>query len=554
MAHAVQRVALVEPSQFPLGEHVPNMYRGKNQSGVLMPRFIPQMAAWLQQHGYTVDGFSGEVTPLNLDLLKPYDVVCISVLSNTALHGLVLAKRLRDAGVTVVMGGYYFAHNTPEDGTLRPEVLTQTVNALRYCSTVVRGEGYVALPALLRAIEQGHGFEAVGGLSWRDAAGTTIHNPMGKGLGREEYAQLPPADWTAIKDVEQLRCLGAQGMKGCPRDCSWCAVWPRDGTGLDSRIDATRVVDEIEATWKLGGFKHLFVTSDNFPVNHKWAAAVCEEMIKRGLHRQIEWSCQGEVRVIVKCPWLVRLMAKAGCVRICVGIESLNQSTLEAISKGKQSRELIAQAIRICHNHGIAVHGMFIVGLPGDTVKTAEEARRWAQQHGVETVQFLCLSAFPGSKDYEDYELWNATFRPFTGDLEPVNDLFVNGHYAQLSNEAMSLTDIQNSSIAAMDRFYRWGRVLAPLFTPNLRAYWAGLQQGRGLFGSLGYSVSHQVITTLLRLRGRTSIDAWRQHPINRCWLELIAATPGTDQFESYKAHLLSLLPAGWVETLRSAS
>ncbi|MFA5810340.1 MAG: radical SAM protein [Thermoleophilia bacterium] len=539
---------MIEPGQFPLGMHVPNMYRGKDQSGVLMPRFIPQMAAWLISLGYEVDGFSGEVTAFNLDELATYDVVCISVLSNTALHGLVLAKQLQDRGVTVVMGGYYFAHNVQRDETLR-----QATNALRYCSYVVRGEGYVALPLLLQAIADGCGFDSVGGLSWRDAAGTTIHNPMGKGLSPEEYQELPPADWSCIQNSEKLFTLGAQGVQGCPGHCDWCAVWRRDGNGIN-QTPAVRMVNEIEVAWKRGGFKHLFITSDNFPTFHKLARAVCEELIRRGLHRQIQWSCQGDAVSIVKRPWLVKLMAEAGCVRTCIGIESLNQATLEAISKGKQSRKLIAQAIRICHNHGIAVHGMFIVGLPGDTPETAEEARRWAQRHGVETVQFLCLSAFPGSKDYEDYELWDKTFRPFTGDLELVNDLFVNGHYAQLTNEVMTLVDIQRCSIDAMDRFYRWWRVLAPLFTPNVRAYWAGLRQSRGLFGSLGYSVSHQVITALLRWRGRTSIDAWRLHPINQCWLELIATTPGTEQFETLKTKLLSLLPAGWVETLEAAS
>lgn len=534
----------IEPGQFPFGYGVPNMYQGSNGRGVLMPRSGPLMAAHLARSGYHTTVMSGEVMPLDVDeIAQRFPTACISVLSNTAPHGLVLAKQLADRGVRVIMGGYHFAHNITT-----PDTLAQTVQALRYSPLVVRGEGFKSLPILLDCLARNESdLSHVGGLSWTVPDGTIVHNPMGEGLRRDEYADLPPANWLAVEHHERMLCLGVHGMFGCPRDCSFCAIWKRDGNGVN-KISPEAVVDEIVEALRLGTFKHLFFTSDNFPITHKWAREVCEEMIRRDV--RVDWSCQGEARIIVQHPDLVRLMAMAGCVRICMGIESIQQNTLSSISKGGQNQQMIEEAIRICHRYGIAVHGMFIVGLPGDTHTTAENTRRWAIRNRIETAQFLCISDFPGSPDYEDNELWKNSFRPFPYPLDTLSWLFDNGHYARMGNETMGLADVQNAMLDAMRRFYPLRRVLTRPLVPNLSGYMAARRRGKNMVESVYHSVRHQVIASALGWRGHHSIAAWTQHPLNNAYRSLIAATPGSADANVALNNLLDQLPAGWVETL----
>lgn len=534
-------VALVEPARFPRGFCISDMY-----DGVRMPRFGPQMAAWLKRLGYKVRVFSEEVVRLNPGTLAKFDVVCISALANTAPRSLVLAAELRRLGTTVVMGGYHFAHTQTNADTLAP-----TEQALRFCPYVVRGEGYIALPALLEAIKTGSGFEEVGGLSWRSSDGAAQHNPMGDKLTRDEYADLPEPDWSAVEGVKKLRVLPVQGVSGCPRDCSWCAVWPRDGHGKN-RVDAARVVDGIEKTLKeFPNFKHVFFSSDNFPVNLGWAKAVCEEIIERKL--SFSWTCQGEAPILVTHPELVELMARAGCKRLAMGIETISQVSLDATSKGRQNKESIETAIRICHDNGIAIHGMFIVGLPGGTAEGVVETREWAEAQWIESVQFLCLSDLPGSNDYEAHSLWNESFRPFTEALEPLNWLFINGHHARLANETMSLLEVQMAQVKAMTAFNRWKMVLEPFTAFNKPVYEAGEKYGGGgWWNTAKYYAFHQTVTALFRYRGHASTwKGWR-HPLTQCYLELLTATPGSEQYNNACYELLRLLPPGWVETFEA--
>ena len=65
-------------------------------------------------------------------------------------------------------------------------------------------------------------------------------------------------------------------------------------------------------------------------------------------------------------------LARAGCRALFLGIESLAQGVRVGKHHAKNPGE-VARAVDTLHDHGIFVHGNFIVGLPGETVATVEE-------------------------------------------------------------------------------------------------------------------------------------------------------------------------------------
>ncbi len=530
-------VVWVEPSAFPKKGYRPpaNVY-----TGVMMPRAGASMAARLEQFGYRTVIISGELTPLSSEMIAQHGkIVCISVLSNSAPYGLVLAHQLRKLGCTVIMGGYHFAHQQ-----MTETALALTTQALGFCQFVVRGEGYDALPALLKALEQRGTFEAVGGLSWRDNQGQTHHNPQRETT--TPYEELPIPKWTGLIDAHEVMCLPVQGQRGCPRSCTWCAVVARDGKGgPKSRRQPQQFADEINvARQTLTGAKHIFVTADNINAATRWLSDVCDILTERP--PGLTWSCQAEVPVFAANPELARKMARAGCRRVCLGIESLFGRALQDSNK-RQSVEEIERAIAIAHENGIDVHGMLIVGLPGDDRETIAATRRWAEQQGIETVQFLCLIDLPGSEDSER-DLSQRAFRPFQGAFAPLNSLFVNGHYARLSNDSCDLTEIQDISLDNMTRFYRLGRVFSALLKPRWNVRQASRARGEGHLQSLQSMLWAQVVTAYLRMRGWSNIRAWKQHPLNIAYIGRLRATT-TCEIARTNADLLEALPADWLET-----
>ena len=497
------------------------------------------MAAILRELGYEVEVISGELSPIDHEAIaRDFDLACISVLSNTAPHGLVLGRWLTELGLPVVMGGYQFAHR----GTT-PACMAPTEEALDFVPYVIRGEGYVALPQFLEALGGQRPLSTVGGLSYRDARGQTIHNEPAELLSREAINELPPADWHAIRDRDQMVVAAVHGMQGCPRNCSWCAVWPRDGRS-DRNNDPLRFVDELEAVLSSGNYLSVFFSADNFPAFHRWATEICQEITRRGL--DLDWSCQAEVGAI-RHTEMVDAMVAAGCGRWCLGLESINPASLSDSNK-RQTRETMEACINELHRRGLQVHGMFIVGLPHDTPESVAATVAWAKRMKIETCQFLCLIDLPGSEDYEQYNLAEKSFRPFTGAYEPLNWMFVNGHYARLGNETMSVADVQAATEKAMLSFYTVPRALAPLFHFNLAHFRSMRARGHGFWRSLRTTVLHQLFVSGLRFRGVVNIARWKANPINIAYRRLVKAEPW--QSEPLMEQMLFCLPSAWLRTL----
>ncbi len=55
---------------------------------------------------------------------------------------------------------------------------------------------------------------------------------------------------------------------------------------------------------------------------------------------------------------------------------------------------------RDCHDLGIAIHGTFIIGLPGETRETIEETIRFACEINPHTIQVSLAAPYPGTELY----------------------------------------------------------------------------------------------------------------------------------------------------------
>ena len=94
-------------------------------------------------------------------------------------------------------------------------------------------------------------------------------------------------------------------------------------------------------------------------------------------------------------------MKAAGCRLLIVGFESGDPQILENIKKGatvEQARTFMQH----CKKLGIAVHGDFIIGLPGETPQTIERTFQFAKQLDCETIQVSIAHAYPGTA-FETY-------------------------------------------------------------------------------------------------------------------------------------------------------
>ena len=137
--------------------------------------------------------------------------------------------------------------------------------------------------------------------------------------------------------------------------------------------------------------------TDTFSAVPSHVEGVCEEIIRRGLHKKIRWSCN--VRVDIKLS-LLPLMKKAGCRMLMVGYEFGTNNQLRSVKKGT-TIEQAEMFSKYAQELGFTIHGCFMIGSPGETKVTAQKTIDFACRLPLDTVQFSGIATYPGTEIYD---------------------------------------------------------------------------------------------------------------------------------------------------------
>src|SRR5215475_1061223 len=189
--------------------------------------------------------------------------------------------------------------------------------------------------------------------------------------------------------------LSFYSSRGCPALCTFC-LWPQTISGHAWRTrSATDVAAEFKHAWDLfPGLEEVFFDDDTFAWAKKRTLEVCEAL--KPIRRT--WSCTSRVHTDYET---LKAMRDAGCRLLIVGFESGDAQVLKNIKKGatvEQAREFM----RNCRRLGIAVHGDFIIGLPGETHDSIERTVKFAEELDCETIQVSIAHSYPGT-EFDDY-------------------------------------------------------------------------------------------------------------------------------------------------------
>ncbi len=182
--------------------------------------------------------------------------------------------------------------------------------------------------------------------------------------------------------------------RGCKSRCTFC-LWPQTVGGHVYRTRSpAHVVEEIAQARKMfPQVKEFFFDDDTFTDDRPRA-----EEIARGLGRLgVTWSCNSKANVPYET---LKIMRDNGLRLLLVGYESGNQQILHNIKKGllvDVARKFTAD----CRKLGIAIHGTFVVGLPGETRETIEETMRFAIEINPHTIQVSLAAPYPGTFLYK---------------------------------------------------------------------------------------------------------------------------------------------------------
>lgn len=372
--------------------------------GVITPRWLFVLAGATPSQFGDPKITDETLEQLDMETVQPGDIVGIGIHTGNALRGYEIGTLARARGATVVYGGIH--------ATLYPDEARDLGGA----HVVVKGDGDVVWGRVLNDIAAGLPQLVYDG-------------------GRVDADSFVAARWDLLPEGRYM-WGSVQTVRGCPKHCSFCSVWRTDGQKPRQRgVDA--VIGEI-VELRRKGYRFVALADDNFyPVTltdlaqarrQNNAPRLAELQRIRGerfelmerlamlpkdmiLFTQITMEAAED-------PEYLAAMKKANIKGALVGVEAVTKEGLKDVYKGfNESGDDLITRLRAFRAAGVHVLGSFIFGLPSDRPSTFEATQEVAIKAQLTFAQFVMLTPYPGTLDFEAWEKSLAGETPKVGDV-----------------------------------------------------------------------------------------------------------------------------------------
>ena len=328
------------------------------------------------------------------------DVLCISVLTQTATFSFKLAKAVKNAlpKTKVIMGGphaSYFAPSIVQSGL---------------ADAVVVGEGEETFREILQNLSEDGIPHAQKGVVFK-ADGKVIQTPNRPRI--KNLDELPTPAWELFKkyfryykplppNPPKRPVFTFLASRGCPYNCSFCMV--QMGRNYVIRSSQS-ICDELEIFNADFGCRHFWFVDPLFPPPSKKKALevlsyMAERIGRRKGREKITWDC--ETRADLIDDEVAEALKEAGCELVAIGVESGDDKVLNAVNK-KLDVSRIKKAVKSLKKHKIRIMGLYMIGNPGETVSSFLKTLRFAKELGVDASKFSVAVPYPGTELWEKY-------------------------------------------------------------------------------------------------------------------------------------------------------
>lgn len=351
-AHKKLNILLVEPVN-------PYVMTGSSGTPPLWQGILKQLTPEPHHVDFIHCAFE-EVTP---QVLSRYDLVGVTCRTDSAHSAYAIGEMCRTSSVPCVVGGIHASVMAEE--------------AEPHFDSVSVGEAECF---------------------WEDIVSDAARGRLEQrySCSHQEKHGFPVPDMSAAKKYGFGIINSIETVRGCPFNCSFCSATAYNGNKYRYK-PTSEVIREVRG-WDKSSRLALFADL-NVVANQDKAKALFRALS----HENLMWWGSADVKVADDEETL-RLMSKAGCNYISIGIESLSSNTLKDINKAHNTRRDFKEVVKRVHEHNIDVFGNFIFGLDEDDDKVFERTVDFVIDTGIDFPVFQILVPYPGTKLFDRFD------------------------------------------------------------------------------------------------------------------------------------------------------
>jgi radical SAM superfamily enzyme YgiQ (UPF0313 family) len=400
----------------------------------------------------------------------------VGVQSNQFPRASDIAKKLTDAGIKTLIGGFHVS------GILAmfDKPTSDIQELMNRGITIVQGEAEGVWESILSDIVAGKEKPLYRMEQYPDISESPTPQPS-----------LQYMNKFAIPDLGTMDC-----SRGCPFNCTFCTVVNVQGHRMRFR-GAKNVITTVRDNYKQG-IKQYFFTDDNFSRNPNW-----EQIFDGLIHlREVEGiDVTFMMQVDMKSNTIknfVKKASRAGCTQVFIGLESLNPKNLEAVKKNQNKVEDFITFIESWHEMGIKTHVGYIIGFPFDTPESIrDDIEKMKNDLKVDQASFFILTPLPGSMDHYTMVMSGGISDP---DLNKYDSF-----HTVTPHPSMSAEEIYQAYNDAWESFYSYDNMKNILMRTGRKGYWGVFRNLMWYKNSL-LEPQHPMIAGLVRRKDRLDI------------------------------------------------
>lgn len=396
------------------------------------PFWFAHAASLLKARGHEPIYIDSIFTGFDIDqtvdqiLSEKADVVAIATSTPTIKADLTVAERLKARNprcFTLLVDTHA--------SVFHKEIVSENAHV----DAVARGEFEVTIADVADALAKQSGLGMIPGLTWQDGGPkVNIDRPLLHDLDSLPWPDRDIVDQRQYRSTLAVtdRCYMVMSSRGCPFRCTFCLWVPVMFNNKVRLRSVDKVLDEVLHVKNHYGAKEIFFHDDTVNISVKRMEELAQAFIDR--KADIPWIAN--MRADQSTAGMYKLMKKAGCHKVLIGVESGSQALLDAIQK-KITIEQIRASVAYAREAGITTHCTFLLGIPGETHATLTQTSRFMRELKPDDIQVSIMTPYPGTPYFEMVKHKRSEWDTFDGSLGE--------SFCDLSSE-----DLRN----AVNRFY----------------------------------------------------------------------------------------------------
>lgn len=386
------------------------------------PLGLLSIAAYLEKFGYEVKVIDAIAECLSDSafeaLVRQYrpDICGVTIMLENYLGACTACKVAKNHGAITVIGG-------PGLESYPKDMIDKD-----YIDYGVVGEGEETFLGLIKAIEARdlERIKQIPGVSYKTSDGIIPGKPQVMSnldlLPHPAYHLVNIGNYSSL--INDYPIITYMMGRGCPFQCAFCK---KQETDKFIRFRSPKlVVDDMESLVSRYKIKEFMFYDDTFTLFREQVIGVCEEIIKRGVKVKFEAPTRIDNLVKKEGIELLKLLKRAGCYRLRLGVESGDEGILAKMNKAINLKN-VELAFQRCKKMGIQTFAYFMVGYLGESRDSFERTINFAVKINPDFVMFTIATPYPKTKLYEESfkaglvpaEYWKSFIREETKERLP---------------------------------------------------------------------------------------------------------------------------------------